>query len=446
VQDARGVLGGREHLKLGDDRVVVVGLVGSSVFGKAELANNLAGSAVWKDSLNLDRPSAIKLLHQHDKNTILLHLDGLCDFPFAMEMAENMTRMAGNGSLHGWMADTDTEHFKALLYMFLVCHVVLVTQDGPRVDVRVLQTLRLLQQAKQAIGPALQAQLFGHTSDARDNLRHLLPSQIVPCILFVFRVLPSMLVSSRTKSGQGEANKSFRTENLAVKLQQSLEKQLTFLLRKLKATEGDSNSTLFSLPQLSHPAVFVLEENSSDDMLSVFDDIFGDGFAEAMLPFGGLGRFAGSNGGFDHAMWSGTDTRSQISENDIGALRAFVHGQISQKLDAFSAPDTQSNRGSEQPSSAEWFVKATLLHDIFLFGEQRQSSIPPSLIGQLARFAGSQNTQNLFSEKICQLALPHARRVYAADLPEFYTSQRHEEQVRIRLLSECCMYGALRFV
>ena len=54
---------------------------------------------------------------------------------------QEMARMAAAGTLPKWLADTDAAHFKALLYMFFACHIILVCQDGPRVDLRTLQVI-----------------------------------------------------------------------------------------------------------------------------------------------------------------------------------------------------------------------------------------------------------------------------------------------------------------
>eukprot|EP01051_Picozoa_sp_SAG22_P016638 SAG22_NODE_2388_length_2626_cov_3.707163_1_plen_787_part_10 len=329
------VLGAHAHLQLDSARTTtVVGLIGSTARGKTELANSLAESPVaWATGAGAGtgHHTAVHMLHLPERDVIQLHLDGPCDCPVSLGFADKMVEMAASGTLHQWLAETDQTYFKALLFMFLSCHVIVVCQDGPRVDLRTLQMLRLLQHTKKAVGPAISSHMYGNAREAKDAPRPLLPGRIVPSVLFVFRVPPAILEGAAGGGAQHQ-KRGGAESSPAVKLQQSLEKQLSYLLRKLKVTEGpyDAQARLFhtNTNSSSSPTAFVLAEASSNDVMAAFDDIFGDAVAGgSMLPFSGIRRFGSGTGGGvdgpDDQFWAslvGEETSS--SWNDDAAATA----------------------------------------------------------------------------------------------------------------------------
>lgn len=219
----------------------------------------------------------------------------------------------------------------------------------------------------------------------KDAPRQLLPGRTVPSICFVFRVPPAVLAPD---GGQQKA-----ADSPATKLQQSLEKQLTFLLRRIKATEGESQTTLFHLsaakplafllvsdpPRMLSRSLFLKKkrhiprfvafvatpnthplpaqaESASDDVMTVFDDVFGDGLARGtMLPYSGVHR--PDKDLTSERFWASLSDGSDRHQNDIVALHESIRTHIARTSDPLHIAHSR-NRVGEQPSSSEWFVNA----------------------------------------------------------------------------------------
>ena len=177
-----------------DDRaIVVVGVVGKSEQGKGEFANAI-----------LDRPAAttgsvppgVRMVYQPHRRRVLVCCDGPFDGPSlmgAVARVEQAQAAAGGGTLAGLVEDDEFGHMKALLFLFMSCHIVLYTVVGHTVDMQLLRTLRVLQSLKQSLSTHLASAIFeGDAPEGRLGMS-LLPTRYAPRLIFVFRVRSSLV-------------------------------------------------------------------------------------------------------------------------------------------------------------------------------------------------------------------------------------------------------------
>eukprot|EP00250_Pteridium_aquilinum_P006414 c16350_g1_i1 orf=633-4841(-) len=93
-----------------------------------------------------------RLRHYHDEEKGAVYVQ------FAWESSPTAgMRMDG---LDMAMEDSEECTLRGLLYMFSVCHVILLVREGARVDTHVLRTLRILQNAKHLLAPFVKSQVL----------------------------------------------------------------------------------------------------------------------------------------------------------------------------------------------------------------------------------------------------------------------------------------------
>ena len=401
---ATRLLRAHEHLPLGSpERVVVVGVLGKTRLGKGELLNGLAEAPLCPsdDAARLGAPLDVRVVHQPRQRRILLCLNGPFDAPALLASVERAAAGGGGGEVSAALADQDFEHVKAMLYVFQTAHIVLVASEGPRVDMQLLRALRVLQCAKQSLGTSL-----GTALGPSGALRTLTPGRGAPSLCFVFRV---------------PAGPPFSRRNVE-KLQGSLDKQLAYLLRKMRLPEGKGAEQLFTLSKEGGTAC-VVSAHPTDDIVGVFSGLFGNAFE---------GRVGGSADGGGDSSGPGMRPLVEIVATLSTELRSASDSQPARGSGADAKKKPPHNRlPTALPSAAEWFVHAAALHDLFLFAETGRSGAYAKAVAALQRqvLGGLSDVSWQYSTGTCERAMPVAAAAYLEGLPERYTRRRHNAQL-----------------
>ncbi|KAI5068008.1 hypothetical protein GOP47_0016353 [Adiantum capillus-veneris] len=89
----------------------------------------------------------LKLYHDEEKGAVYVQ------FAWGSFPMESMTTDMS-------MEDSEECMLRGLLYMFSVCHVLLLVQEGSRVDTHLLRTLRILQNAKHLLAPFVKSHVL----------------------------------------------------------------------------------------------------------------------------------------------------------------------------------------------------------------------------------------------------------------------------------------------
>ncbi|EYU37030.1 hypothetical protein MIMGU_mgv1a023242mg [Erythranthe guttata] len=293
--------------------VVVVGFIGKRHHDVAHLMNKIIDSRVF-GSGNLDTPfrfepdkinpdmgkwlQSRKLSFYHDVDQGILYL----------QFSSAGCPVAGEGpseTRFGFESVFDDQEFgdlKGLIFMFSVCHIILLIQEGSRFDTQILKKFRILQSAKHAMSPFTRSQnpppvtsrppSSAHSQTSHNNpspgksrailnrntassiktmsgvgssYTSLLPGQCTPVVLFVFlddfteiKMEDSTEASSLNTKGSGSVVVLARPVNKPEtsprkKLQSSLEAQIRFSIKKcrtLSVFESSSHSGSRGAPPL----------------------------------------------------------------------------------------------------------------------------------------------------------------------------------------------------
>lgn len=396
----------------------MVGIIGKTQLGKGELVNGLGEAAlcpIGHEGL-ADEGSGleVRVVHQPRQRRILLGLSGPFD---ANAMLASVERARGAGAgLAATLADQDFEHVKAMLYVFHVAHVVLVASEGPRVDLQLLRALSVLQSAKRSLGSSLVNALGVSGRGASSEPRALTAGCVVPSLVFVFRVSPGAPFSRRN----------------CEKLQGSLDKQLAYLMRKLRLPEGKGPEPLFCLSKEAGTAC-VVSAPPTDDIVGVFDGLFSGTFDRVGGRGGGVGE-----GGID-----ANSPGMQPLVEMVGTLVAELVAASSAATEASDAapkkpPSSSGNRKSRRvvptllPSASAWFLHACALHDLFRFPSEGRSGAYAKTAAALSRprLGALSDVSWQYSTVTCERAMPIARAAYTKGLPELYTRRRHLSQLQ----------------
>ncbi|CAA2956349.1 uncharacterized protein LOC111400298 isoform X1 [Olea europaea subsp. europaea] len=148
--------------------VVVVGFIGRRHEDVAQLMNRIIDSNVF-GSGNLDKPFRIedeknnaeikkwlesrKLSFFQDEDKGILYLQ------FASARCPVMDgSLESQFGLDSVFEDQELGDLQGLLFMFSVCHIIILIQEGSRFDTKILKKFRVLQAAKHAMAPFVKSQ------------------------------------------------------------------------------------------------------------------------------------------------------------------------------------------------------------------------------------------------------------------------------------------------
>ena len=195
----------------------------------------------------------------HDQNhgVLYLSLSSSMASQALLEQVDVLARATSKQAVHAWLVEKSTEHTRALLLLFHLCHAVLVLSDARCVDVGLLRQLRSLHTLKQAVQPTVQVALKpvlhptsrggSQRNDQRNDQRNEAQLPTLPALGFVFASPP--VPSPDAPGADGSLSARLR-------LEAALEAQVRALLGSSKLlmrcgggghSGGGSASQLYSL-------------------------------------------------------------------------------------------------------------------------------------------------------------------------------------------------------
>lgn len=109
----------------------------------------------YKGSKRLDwMRRRVKYYHDEDKGAVYVQ------FAWGSLPTDLLNEDAGSKGLAATLEESEGNTLRGLLFMFSVCHVILLIQEGSRVDTHLLRTLRILQNAKHVLAPFVKTQVL----------------------------------------------------------------------------------------------------------------------------------------------------------------------------------------------------------------------------------------------------------------------------------------------
>lgn len=152
-----------------DDGLCVVGIFGKSNMQagplKESLINSLAdkhiftlfGVAEEEDGGSADCSSHIQALYSQEDRVLYLLLSSVCDSRQLLRACRSLSAGTSHSDAHDFWKGLDRQHCLHLLYMFSVCHVLLLVHPNQTFDVSYDRLFRALDALRQKVLPLIRA-------------------------------------------------------------------------------------------------------------------------------------------------------------------------------------------------------------------------------------------------------------------------------------------------
>ncbi|KAL3687868.1 hypothetical protein R1sor_014177 [Riccia sorocarpa] len=102
-----------------------------------------------------------KFKHYHDEERGMVYVQFTWgSLPLDILREEACRPVIGGDGLSAVLEQHEADGLRGLLFMFSVCHIILLVQDGAHFDPRFLHILRMLQAAKHSLAPFIKAQVL----------------------------------------------------------------------------------------------------------------------------------------------------------------------------------------------------------------------------------------------------------------------------------------------
>lgn len=403
-------------LRLGGNRVVVVGLLGGSLHGKARLLGILADSAL-PQAFDLDDKTSgsghseeghcrIEMYHSAEQNVVYLNLVSIHDSDVFADLVEGLDPNMNHSDFHLLLAKKEYHHLKAMLFMFHVCHFMLVVNHGMTFNLKYLRLFRTLQTVKQMMGPAMTSFLetCAHLPEFKQASAYT-PGRCVPALSFVFNmnVVPPFLREDAQRDRDSTQDLSQRS--VAEKMRYSLEAQVRYLIRRSRVLPSSESSVqLFTLD--SQRLVHMIRA-PEEDPFEHFDPLAGflsdTSSASPQLDFPWL--------------------HHNVYRQDVLKLRELLLGQ------AKATKAQAASKRIELASSSDFYVGCLTLQQFFLYPTKRGGHKARTTAVVHDKLKSFLDPEYKFSQSRCMQALPAAKETYVRDLPQCYPSSVHEKQL-----------------
>ncbi|KAK7791770.1 hypothetical protein R5R35_012316 [Gryllus longicercus] len=426
-----------KDLILQDRKIVIISVFGKTSFlasgCKSGILDNLIGRQIFQSSLsdhnifvNDDLMCDIEGYYDRNQQVIFLHLQGVFDISTLVKFCgeEFLKDVDEKGFLPVW-AEMKHSYAKALLFLFLVSHILIIHHPTCIFDTsyiylfRALDTIRL--KALPAIGDILRA-IPGISKEWVSNGRPCSPR-----VLFVFNSCPAIFredlkksncdkSSAVTSASSNSSGSSHQNKAPTIKrLEHALEDQIYHILRKSRVITNNSSNSLFAIPANLEFVFVQTKQNPSVDRLTQM--------ANSLIEFCKSPSSDSTN--LSNAMNSlALDPAAESNEH---SFKDFLQKHIDQAF----AKGFDDNVGRhttpghfEAPTSNLWYEVANNLYKFCLLQEEKEAN--SKMLNNLHSLL---DVDVKFSEGRCGKVLPLALATYQESLPPHYTRDYHESKL-----------------
>lgn len=246
---------GKDEVGLLEQKVIVVSFFGksqcSSVGYKGNLIDGFPGHRVFHTSL-IDDPDvdqellcAIEGYHDPKQRVIYLHMRGVFDVHTLIKSYDLFSKeLEEKGYLSVW-ADMKYRYARALMFLFTVSHVLVISHPTHVFDISYVHLFRALDVIRQ--------KALGGFSDLLRTIPSLPKEWITTCrpcsprVLFLFESCPAIYHEHKTNVARAALGSGGKYPSIK-KLEHALEDQIYHILRKSRVITNISSNSLFAIP------------------------------------------------------------------------------------------------------------------------------------------------------------------------------------------------------
>nr|XP_057943718.1 nonsense-mediated mRNA decay factor SMG8 [Doryrhamphus excisus] len=424
-----------------DDGLCVVGIFGKSNMQvgalKESLVNNLADKHIFSvfggpDDGSGTADNGIQAFHNQDNRVLYLLLSSVCDSRQLLRACQSLSAGAGHADSHDFWKGLDRQHCLHLLYMFSVCHVLLLVHPNHTFDVTYDRLFRALDALRQKVLPLIRVAIKDCpvSKEWKVNCR-----PCPPRLLFVFQMNGTLKVSNGSELGSHPDKPKKHSPRR--RLQHALEDQIYRIFRKSRVLTNQSSNCLFTVPA-NQAFVYVVPTADEDPVGSLLGQLRSSCTAceqdSGTLVLGPRryqqmrrsARQAGS--GVD---LFGASASCQLVDC---SLKEFLWQHVELVLTKKGFDDSVGRNPQpshfELPTYSKWAQVALRLHQVLVSGaEEDMAELAAKVQSQLKVLDAFLDADTKFSENRCQKALPLAHSAYQSNLPHNYTTTVHKNQL-----------------
>ncbi|XP_071805949.1 nonsense-mediated mRNA decay factor SMG8-like [Asterias amurensis] len=416
-----------------DDNICVVGVFGKSHRSKGLMLNDVINTNKFqhiKDQRGISQKDTdvencnIECHYDAEHKVLYLHLVSFYDTPILSRLCRQMQHNLSDADCHAYWKDHSTSHARALLFMFSVCHIMMVVHPKNTFDISYLQLFRALESLREKLIPTV-TNLLKETQVSKELKNN--GRLCTPRLLFICQ---------QTDMAEDELNSNTSVSFLKSKykrwsprklLQHSLEDQIYRLLRKSRILTNNLSHCLFTVPGNQAFVYFLDQQSQATDPLELL-------ISELNKNFPAFRKDSKTQQGSSFPSPTSTpSTQFQIFTDSLPSLeetssssdlRSFLWDHTSMVLDG-KGFDEGLGRGSstsqlEPLSFNKWHDVSGKLYDFFM-----SDSTEPKVIGHFNAMTSALDLDMRFSEARCNKVLPIATRTYQEGAPSHYTSTVH---------------------
>ncbi|XP_057677857.1 nonsense-mediated mRNA decay factor SMG8 [Corythoichthys intestinalis] len=420
-----------------DDGLCVVGIFGKSNMQlgalKESLINTLADKHVFSVFGGADEEGGgIQALYNPDNRVLYLLLTSVCDGQQLLRACRSQSASTGHADAHDFWKGLERQHCLRLLYLFSVCHVLLLVHPNHTFDVTYDRLFRALDALRQKALPLIRAAVKDCpvSKEWKVNCR-----PCPPRLLFVFQMSGTLKVSNGSESGVHPDKPKKHSPRR--RLQHALEDQIYRIFRKSRVLTNQSSNCLFTVPA-NQAFVYVAPAPDEDPVGALLGQLRSNCVLtehDSGAPVSGPRRYQQMRRSTRQATAdpAGGAAMSAPPSGD-GGLKEFLWQHVELVLTKKGFDDSVGRNPQpchfELPSFSKWAQVALKLYQV-LAGSSEDDSAEPAvrLQAQLKVLDGFLDADAKFSENRCQKALPLAHGAYQANLPHNYTTAVHKNQL-----------------
>ncbi|XP_023675216.2 nonsense-mediated mRNA decay factor SMG8 [Paramormyrops kingsleyae] len=436
-----------------DEGLCVLGIFGKSAMlpdsAKDSLVNVLADKNIFPlfGPDEADCPaggSFIQAYYSQDSRVLYLVLTSVYDNRQLLRACETLSTGIGHSEAHDFWKGAEKQHCLQLLYLFSLCHILLLVHPTCSFDVTYDRLFRALDALRQKVLPLLRAAIKD-CSVSKEWKLNCRPCP--PRLLFVFQMNGVLKVSGGTGSSglsgngadaPGGSSEKPKKHSPRRRLQHALEDQIYRIFRKSRVLTNQSSNCLFTVPA-NQAFVYVIPGPDEDPIGALLGQLR----ANCALRENDTGVSVPGNRRYQQMRHAARQPSFNVENSSLSTaggqlvdctLKEFLWQHVDLVLTRKGFDDSVGRNPQpshfELPTYSKWAQVAFKLYQVLIDSNEEESAeLAMKLQAQMKVLEGFLDADSKFSENRCQKALPLAHSAYQSNLPHNYTTTVHKNQL-----------------
>ncbi|XP_072231214.1 nonsense-mediated mRNA decay factor SMG8 [Leuresthes tenuis] len=424
-----------------DDGLCVVGIFGKSNMQPGPLKESIVNTLADKHMFSLfgepedggTADSLIQAFYNQENRVLYLLLSSVCDSRQLLRACHSLSAGTSHSDAHDFWKGLDRQHCLHLLYMFSVCHVLLLVHPNQTFDVTYDRLFRALDALRQKVLPLIRAAIKDCpvSKEWKLNCR-----PCPPRLLFVFQINGTLKISGNGSESGGNPDKP-KKHSPRRRLQHALEDQIYRIFRKSRVLTNQSSNCLFTVPA-NQAFVYVIPTADDDPVGTLLGQLRSNCILsdqDSTVTLSGPRRYQQMRRSARQSSCSGDSISMSMGGQLVDcSLKEFLWQHVELVLTKKGFDDSVGRNPQpshfELPTYTKWVQVASRLHQVLISNtDEDVAELATKVQSQVKVLDGFLDADTKFSENRCQKALPLAHSAYQSNLPHNYTTTVHKNQL-----------------